>query len=64
MSELNGKAMDIKECWQSLANVMDIKSILGLLDEFKYVSKILDHDSYDNPSLNHGLYKVDQDCLD
>ena len=56
--------MDLKECWQSLANVMDIKSILGLLDEFKYVSKILDHDSYDNPSLNHGLYKVDQDCLD
>lgn len=43
---------------------MEIKSILGLVDEFKYIAKILDNDNYDNPALNQGLYKVDQDCLD
>lgn len=44
--------------------MMEIKSILGLLDEYKYITKILDSELYDNPSMNCGLYKVDQDCLD
>jgi len=43
---------------------MEIKSILGLLDEFQYITKILDSELYDNPSMNCGLYRVDQDCLD
>lgn len=43
---------------------MEIKSILGLLDEFKYITAILDNELYDNPSMNCGLYRVDQDCLD
>jgi len=43
---------------------MEIKSILGLLDEFKYISLILDSELYDNPSMNCGLYRVDQDMLD
>lgn len=43
---------------------MEIKSILGLLDEFKYISMILDSELYDNPSMNCGLYRVDQDMLD
>lgn len=61
---LNTQAMEMKECWASLASVMEVKSILGQLDEFKYILKILDNDTYDNPALNQGLYKVDQDCLD
>ena len=48
----------------SLASVMEVKSILGLIEEFQYITRILDNDSYDNPALNQGLYKVDQDCLD
>ena len=43
---------------------MEIKSILGLLDEFKYITRILDSELFDNPSMNCGLYRVDQDCLD
>ena len=43
---------------------MDVKSILGQLDEFKYIAKIMENDKYDNPALNLGFYKVDQDCLD
>lgn len=43
---------------------MEIKSILGLLDEFRFITAILDSELYDNPSMNCGLYRVDQDCLD
>lgn len=53
------QAYDIKECWDSLKDVMDVKSILGQLDEFKYIAKIMDNDKYDNPALNLGFYKVD-----
>lgn len=62
--ELNNHALKIKECWEALGNVMEIKSILGLLEEFKYITKILDSELFDNPSMNCGLYRVDQDCLD
>jgi hypothetical protein len=58
------EAINIKDCWQSLGNVMEVKSILGLLDEYKYITSILDSELYDNPSMNCGLYRVDQDCLD
>lgn len=64
LQEIQIQAYDIKECWESLSGVMDIKSILGQLDEFKYISKIMENDKYDNPALNLGFYKVDQDCLD
>lgn len=64
LKELNDHAQSIKECWEALGSVMEIKSILGLLEEFKYISKILDSELFDNPSMNCGLYRVDQDCLD
>lgn len=64
LKQLNLNAIYIKECWESLGSPMEIKSILGLLDEFKYISLILDSELYDNPSMNCGLYRVDQDMLD
>ena len=59
LKDLNLNAIYIKECWESLGSPMEIKSILGLLDEFKYISMILDSELYDNPSMNCGLYRVD-----
>lgn len=64
LKQLNLNAIYVKECWESLGSPMEIKSILGLLDEFKYISMILDSELYDNPSMNCGLYRVDQDMLD
>lgn len=51
--------INIKECWQSLGCVQGIKSIYGLLDQFKYVTKIMDSEILDNPAMNLGLYQVD-----
>ena len=59
LQELNLYTLNIKECWESLESVMSVKSILGLLDEFKFITKILDSELFDNPALNCGLYRVD-----
>lgn len=59
LKEINIYTIKIKECWEALQSVMEVKSILGLLDEFKYITKILDSEMFDNPALNCGLYRVD-----
>ena len=43
---------------------MEIKSILGLLDQYHHINVILDNEKYDNPSLNIALYNMDQEQLD
>ena len=36
---------------------MEIKSILGLVEEYKYTNNILDNQKYDNPAINFSFYE-------
>jgi len=54
----------MQECWNSLRSPIDVKSIMGLIPEYSYILQILDHEKYNNPSLNYALYKSDSKILD
>ena len=64
MDELNWHAIYMQECWGSLGSPMEIKSILGLMEKYSSINAILENETYDNPSLNVGLFKIDEDTLD
>ena len=41
----------------------EVKSILGLFNNFEYVHQLLNSDCFDNPGINLALYQVDLDML-
>lgn len=49
--------LKMNECWNSFRSPMEVKSILGLVDEFKYTNVILENQKYDNPSINYAFYE-------
>ena len=49
--------LKMKECWNSFRSPMEIKSILGLVEEYKYTNNILDNQKYDNPAINFSFYE-------
>lgn len=36
---------------------MEIKSIIGLVDEYSHTNIILENQKYDNPSINYAFYE-------
>lgn len=61
---MNIYAINVSECWQSLGSVMEVKSLLGLVDDYQYITKILESELFDNPSINYGFHRIDVECLD
>ena len=51
------------ECWNSLRSPLEVKSIFGLIPEYKYVNHMLDNGQYDNPALNYSFYSWDKQTL-
>lgn len=49
----------LKEEWDSLAFPSKIKSILGLMPEYKSMEKMLADSRHENPSLTAALYEID-----
>ena len=43
---------------------MEVKSIMGLVKDYEFINKILDNQTYNNPSLNYSLYNSDSNNLD
>lgn len=57
MNTILSYQLKMKECWNSFRSPMEIKSILGLIDEFKHTNSILENEKYDNPSINYAFYE-------
>lgn len=55
--------LKMRECWNSLKSPMEVKSIMGLIPEYRYINVILDNETYDNPALNYSFFNWDQQTL-
>ena len=51
--------LKMKECWNSFRSPMEVKSILGLVPDYKHIDTILENQSYDNPAINFAFYDND-----
>lgn len=49
--------LKMKECWSSFRSPMEIKSILGLVDDYRFTNHILENQKYDNPAINYSFYE-------
>ena len=64
METMNEYQLKMNECWNSLRSPMEVKSIMGLVKDYEFINKILDNQTYNNPSLNYSLYNSDSNNLD
>jgi hypothetical protein len=64
MALMNEYQLKMNECWNSLRSPVEVKSIMGLVEEYKYINVILDNEKFDNPSMNFALYDSDASNLD
>lgn len=63
LNALNLYTKQMKEQWDALSSIAEVKSILGIIPKYKYISKILESTTFNNPALNCGLYQVDESTL-
>lgn len=60
---LNLHQKQMKEQWDSLASLTDMKSILGIIPKYKYITRILECPTMSNPALDCGLHQIDESTL-
>ena len=60
---LNLHQKQMKEQWDSLASITEVKSILGIIPKYHSITSMLESPYMSNICLSYQLYKIDEQTL-